>query len=146
MGNLLGERSLGLRRPRALDGAHRPEDDRQSSTIARMSFWETISRSSPSTLNSVPAYFAYRTLSPTLTSIASRVPSSRILPGPADRIVPSWGFSLAVSGRTIPLFVISSRAVGWITTRSPSGRSFVAEAVAVAVANVHSSWDGGGRP
>ena len=54
--------------------------------------------------------------------------------------VPSWGFSLAVSGRTMPLLVISSRADGWITTRSPSGRSFVA--VTVAVANVHSSCDG----
>src|SRR5258708_18859722 len=62
-------------------------------------------------------------------------------PGPTARIVPSWGFSLAVSGRTMPLFVISSRGVGWITTRSPSGRSFVVEAVAVA--NVHSSWDDG---
>jgi len=41
----------------------------------------------------------------------------------------------------MPLFVISSRGVGWITTRSPSGRSFVADAVAVA--NVHSSWDDG---
>ncbi len=29
-----------------------------SSTIARMSFWLTISSSSPSTLNSVPAYLA----------------------------------------------------------------------------------------
>src|SRR6266550_2189830 len=64
--------------------------------------------------------------------MVSRLPSSRIRPGPADRIVPSWGFSLAVSGRTMPLLVISSRADGWITTRSPSGRSFVAETVAVA--------------
>jgi hypothetical protein len=39
----------------------------------------------------------------------------------------------------MPLFVISSRGVGWITTRSPSGRSFVVDAVAVA--NVQSSWD-----
>ena len=30
----------------------------QASTIARMSFWLTIRRSSPSTLNSVPAYLA----------------------------------------------------------------------------------------
>ena len=59
-------------------------------------------------------------------------------------IVPSWGFSLAVSGRTMPLLVISSRAVGLMTTRSPSGRSFVA--IAVALANVHSSCDGQGRP
>src|SRR3954464_3520819 len=44
----------------------------------------------------------------------------------------------------MPLLVISSRGVGWITTRSPSGRSFVADAVAVA--NVHSSWDDGITP
>src|SRR6266446_9508366 len=72
--------------------------------------------------------------------MVSRLPSSRIRPGPADRIVPSWGFSLAVSGRTMPLLVISSRADGWITTRSPSGRSFVAETVAVANVHSSSSW------
>src|SRR6187399_3292224 len=49
---------------------------------------------------------------------------------------PSWGFSLAVSGRTMPLLVISSRGVGWMTTRSPSGRSLVA----VAAANADPSW------
>src|SRR3954453_23168600 len=59
-------------------------------------------------------------------------------------ISPSWGFSLAVSGRTMPLLVISSRALGLMTTRSPSGRSFVA--FAVALANVHSSCFGQGRP
>ena len=32
--------------------------------------------------------------------------------------LPSWGFSFAVSGRTMPLLVISSRAVGLMTTRS----------------------------
>src|SRR4029079_3838249 len=57
-------------------------------------------------------------------------------------ISPSWGFSLAVSGRTIPLLVISSRALGLMTTRSPSARSFVA----VALANVLSSCFGQGRP
>ena len=54
-------------------------------------------------------------------------------------IPPSWGFSLAVSGRTMPDFVISSRGVGLMTTRSPSGLSF--EDVAVAVANVLPSLD-----
>ena len=33
-------------------------DRRQPSTIARMSFWLTMRSSSPSTLNSVPAYLA----------------------------------------------------------------------------------------
>ena len=59
---------------------------RQSSTIARMSFWLTMRSSSPSTLNSVPAYLAYRTLSPSLTSIALRLPSSRMRPGPTARM------------------------------------------------------------
>src|SRR5438132_7918487 len=44
-------------------------------------------------------------------------------PLPTASIMPSWGFSLAVSGRTIPLLVFSSRSTGLITTRSPSGRS-----------------------
>src|SRR5690242_8920051 len=48
------------------------------------------------------------------------------------RISPSWGFSLAVSGSTMPLLVISSRGVGLTTTRSPWGWSLVF----VAVANV----------
>src|SRR5664279_798660 len=89
-------------------------------------------RSSPSTLNSVPAYFAYRIRSPTLTSIGSRLPSSRTFPGPAARIVPSIGFSFAVSGRTMPLLVMSSRGVGLMTTRSPRGFSFLLVAVALA--------------
>jgi chaperonin GroES len=38
-----------------------------------MSFWLTIRSSSPSTLNSVPAYLAYRTFWPTETSIVSRI-------------------------------------------------------------------------
>ena len=61
-----------------------------------------------------------------------------VRPGPTARIVPSWGFSLAVSGRTMPLLVISSRGVGWMTTRSPSGRSFFVRVFAVAVAKVRS--------
>src|SRR3954463_5793173 len=64
--------------------------------------------------------------------MASRLPSSRIFPGPTAMISPSWGFSFAVSGRTRPLFVISSRGVGLTTTRSPSGVSLVAVLVAVA--------------
>src|SRR5450759_390468 len=100
--------------------------------MARISFWLTMRSSSPSTVNSVPAYFEYRTRSPSFTSIFSRVPSSRVLPGPTDRMVPSCGFSLAVSGRTIPLLVTSSRGVGWMTTRSPRGLSFLLLTVALA--------------
>src|SRR5260370_30401325 len=39
--------------------------------------------------------------------------------------MPSWGFSLAVSGRTIPLFVFSSFSTGLTTTRSPNGLRFM---------------------
>src|SRR5450759_1115854 len=88
--------------------------------------------SSPSTLKSVPAYCEYRTRSPFLTSIFSRVPSSRVFPGPTARMVPSCGFSLAVSGRTIPLLVTSSRALGLMTTRSPRGLSLLLLTVALA--------------
>src|SRR5262245_10334213 len=65
-------------------------------------------------------------------------------PGPTARISPSWGFSFAVSGRTSPLFVISSRGVGFTTTRSPSGVSLVA--VLVAVAKVFPPGDGAWPP
>jgi hypothetical protein len=41
-------------------------------------------------------------------------------------MVPSWGFSLAVSGRTMPERVISSRSFALMTTRSASGCSLVA--------------------
>src|SRR5947199_8087719 len=39
--------------------------------------------------------------------------------------MPSWGFSLAVSGRTIPLLVLSSFSTGLTTTRSPNGFRFM---------------------
>src|SRR5713101_656441 len=46
-------------------------------------------------------------------------------PLPTASIMPSCGFSLAVSGRTMPLLVFSSRSTGLITTRSPSGLNFM---------------------
>src|SRR5207245_6677000 len=45
---------------------------------------------------------------------------------PTASTIPSCGFSLAVSGMTIPLLVISSRSTGLTTTRSPSGLRFTA--------------------
>ena len=63
-------------------------------------------------------------------------------PGPTARIVPSWGFSLAVSGITMPLLVISSPGVGWMTTRSPSGRSFFVIDVATARLVDFEAWTG----
>src|SRR5215213_230459 len=100
-----------------------------SSTFAKMSFSERIRYSSSSNLNSVPAYLAKRTVSPTETSIGMRSPSSSRRPLPTAITLPRWGFSLAVSGITIPDFVVSSRSAGCTTTRSPSGWSFTAVAV-----------------
>src|SRR5688572_326191 len=57
-----------------------------------------------------------------------RSPSSSRRPSPAASTVPRCGFSLAVSGSTIPDFVVSSRPSGLTTTRSPSGLSLVAVA------------------
>src|SRR6266513_1528300 len=48
-------------------------------------------------------------------------------------MVPSCGRSFAVSGSTMPLFVISSRGVGRITSRSPRGLSCVAAVTVVAM-------------
>src|SRR5207248_4953139 len=39
--------------------------------------------------------------------------------------MPSWGFSLAVSGSKIPDLVFSSFSTGLTTTRSPSGLRFM---------------------
>ena len=96
------------------------------STIARMSFSLRMSSFLPSSLISVPAYLANSTTSPTETSIEMRLPSSSRPPGPTALISPFCGFSLAVSGRTIPEGVISSPSRGSTTTRSPSGLRFIA--------------------
>src|SRR5947208_5546611 len=60
------------------------------------------------------------TLSPIFTSIGMRCPSSN-RPGPTAMTSPSWGFSLAVSGITIPETVVSSSSLGSTATRSSSG-------------------------
>src|SRR5437870_5613123 len=52
-------------------------------------------------------------------------PLSSTRPGPTASTMPSWGFSLAVSGRTMPLFVLSSRSTGLRRTRSPRGLTFM---------------------
>src|SRR5438477_3639168 len=96
-------------------------------TIASTSFSDTIRYSMSSTLNSLPAYLAYSTLSPTLSSIGTLVPLSRSLPVPTASTMPSWGFPLALSGITIPLLVRSSLSTGLSTTRSPSGFRFMCD-------------------
>src|SRR5204863_6285645 len=110
-----------------------------SATRPRTSFSLRMRSSSSSSLNSVPAYFWKRTRSPSLRSTGMRWPvSGWRSPGPTARTRPSWGFSFAVSGRTIPLLVISSRSRALITTREPSGFSlslpFVSGLGAVATA------------
>src|SRR5947208_4910028 len=60
------------------------------------------------------------TLSPIFTSIGMRCPSSN-RPGPTAMTSPSWGFSLAVSGITIPETVVCSSSLGSTAMRSSSG-------------------------
>src|SRR6266849_7729392 len=92
--------------------------------MARISFSLSTRYSSPSSLNSVPPYLANSKRSPSRTYIAARSPLSSRRPLPTAIPVPSWGFSLAVSGITMPLLVTSSFAAGLTTTRSPTGRIF----------------------
>src|SRR3712207_3244090 len=53
--------------------------------------------------------------SPTLTSS----------PSPTATTFAVWGFSLAVSGSTIPEGVVSSRSTIWTSARSPRGLNFI---------------------
>ena len=88
--------------------------------------WRGSSRSSPSIVTSVPPYFEYRTVSPTLMSSAKCLPSSSLQrPGPTARTEPCWGFSLAVSGMTRPDAVRFSASFGFTTIRSSSGFRFI---------------------
>src|SRR3954466_10307597 len=52
-------------------------------------------------------------------------PSSSKRPSPTARTSPFWGFSLAVSGRTRPLAVVSSSSIARTIRRSPRGLSFI---------------------
>src|SRR5664279_2953472 len=61
------------------------------------------------------------TLSPMLTSRGTRLPLSSTRPGPIARTLPSWGFSLAVSGMTRPEAVVCSASSGLTTIRSSRG-------------------------
>src|SRR5919201_6234494 len=61
------------------------------------------------------------TVSPTFTSVGTRLPLSSMRPGPTARTVPSCGFSLAVSGITRPDAVVVSASFAWTRMRSSSG-------------------------
>src|SRR5256884_2762438 len=66
------------------------------------------------------------TSSPSDTSGGVRFPVSSLpSPSPTASTLPRWGFSLAVSGRTMPLAVVSSSSTAWTISRSPSGLSFI---------------------
>src|SRR3954463_15660304 len=54
---------------------------------------------------------------------------SERLPGPTARTSPCWGFSLAVSGMTRPLAVVSSDSPGLTTMRSSRGCRFIRSSV-----------------
>src|SRR5438445_342126 len=91
-----------------------------------MSSSRRIRCSSPSILISLPVYLPKSTRSPAFTSTAISLPSSR-RPFPTATTLPSWGFSLAVSGMMIPPTLRSSFSSILLTmTRSCSGRIFIA--------------------
>src|SRR3954447_16352827 len=73
------------------------------------------------------------TTSPTFTSSGTRLPLSSMRPGPTAMTVPSWGFSLAVSGMTRPEAVVVSASLAWTTTRSSSGLMLTLVAVVTSV-------------
>ena len=54
-----------------------------------------------------------------------RWPLSSSLPSPTARTLPFCGFSLAVSGRTMPEAVVASSSTALTIRRSPSGLSFI---------------------
>src|SRR5690348_628082 len=83
------------------------------------------SSSSPSTLTSVPEYLPNSTLSPALTAIGRTLPSSWILPVPTATTSPLIGFSVAVSGMTMPPADLVSASRRLTMTRSCNGRSFI---------------------
>src|SRR6266540_6833840 len=93
--------------------------------MARMSSVFRILYSLPSSLISVPPYLETSTRSPFLTSKGTFLPLSSVLPVPTAMMMPSCGFSLAVSGMMMPPFLISFSSAGSTRTRSPRGLRLV---------------------
>src|SRR5829696_6257787 len=89
----------------------------QLSIVPRISSASTIRCSSPSIFTSVPEYLAKTTASPALTFTSSESPTV------TTSVV--CGFSLAVSGRTIPLAVCSSLSTLLTSALAPSGLNFI---------------------
>src|SRR4029077_17803846 len=99
-------------------GSHCRASSYLPSITAMTSSSRMTTRSSPSTLTSVPLYLPNRILSPTLTSRGRTVPSSRILPLPTAMTFPCTGFSAAVSGITMPPGEVRSSSRRFTITRS----------------------------
>src|ERR1700722_971893 len=74
--------------------------------------------SSPSIFTSVPLYLPKRILSPTLRSTGRTSPFSKILPLPTAITFPKMGFSVAVSGITMPPADLRSSCSRFTMTRS----------------------------
>src|SRR5712664_110285 len=74
--------------------------------------------SSPSIFTSVPLYLPKRILSPTLRSTGRISPFSKILPLPTATTFPKIGFSVAVSGITMPPADLRSSSSRFTITRS----------------------------
>src|SRR5690606_14337720 len=85
---------------------------------ARMSSSFTTRYSVPSSLTSVPEYLPNSTLSPALTFGARTEPLSSALPSPTATTSPLIGFSVAVSGMTMPPADSFSSSMRLMTTRS----------------------------
>src|SRR5213592_754282 len=95
------------------------------SRMARTSSSRMIRYSLSSSFTSEPEYFPKRILSPALTSRGTFLPSSVTLPLPTATTLPSWGFSLAVSGMMIPPFLTSFSSSRSTRRRSCNGRIFI---------------------
>src|SRR5918994_3810355 len=89
----------------------------QPSITPRMSSASTIKCSSPSIFTSVPEYLDKTTTSPALTFTSSE--------SPTVTTSAVCGFSLAVSGRTIPLAVCSSLSTILTSALAPSGFNLI---------------------
>src|SRR3954449_181889 len=114
------------------------------STTASTSRAERMRYSSAPSLISVPPYLEKMTVSPSLMSSGSRWPFSN-RPGPTARTVPSWGFSLAVSGITMPDAVVCSDSSTVTTMRSSSGLMLTLVAVATTcLPQLSGRWTMGG--
>src|SRR6267142_137470 len=95
------------------------------SRMARTSSSRIIRYSLSSIFTSEPEYFPNRILSPAFTSSGIFLPSSVTLPLPTAITLPSWGFSLAVSGMMIPPFLTSFSSSRSTRSRSCNGRIFI---------------------